>query len=142
IGRTLSKSPDYVELRIAAAEHPVVLAAYLAGAIDQRQIRAAIRALARGEALPEGSGMRDQGSGIRGQESGVRGQESGVRGQESGVRGQGSGTTYSSLTPDSCLLTPGDGQVIELVISAAEREVKLGVEKVAAELLPELAKLL
>jgi squalene-associated FAD-dependent desaturase len=33
-------------------------------------------------------------------------------------------------------------QTIELVISAAEREVKLGVERVAAELLPELAKLL
>ncbi|MSQ93486.1 MAG: FAD-dependent oxidoreductase [Gemmataceae bacterium] len=63
-----------------------------------------------------------------------------ARNQESGVRGQGSGGADSSLTPDSCLLTPG--QVIELVISAAEREVKLGVEKVAAELLPELAKLL
>jgi squalene-associated FAD-dependent desaturase len=38
---------------------------------------------------------------------------------------------------------PEDGsQVIELVISAAEREVRLGVEQVAAELLPELAKLL
>jgi uncharacterized protein with NAD-binding domain and iron-sulfur cluster len=32
--------------------------------------------------------------------------------------------------------------VIELVISAAEREVRLGAERVAAELLPELAKLL
>jgi zeta-carotene desaturase len=33
-------------------------------------------------------------------------------------------------------------QVLEVVISAAEREVKLGVERVAAELLPELVKLL
>jgi hypothetical protein len=33
-------------------------------------------------------------------------------------------------------------QVIECVISAAEREVRLGVERVAAELVPELAKLL
>src|SRR5262249_16609052 len=33
-------------------------------------------------------------------------------------------------------------QVIECVLSAAEREVKLGLERVAAELLPELAKLL
>ncbi len=40
-------------------------------------------------------------------------------------------------------LAPTDGtQVIELVISAAEREVKLGVDRVAAELLPALAKLL
>jgi hypothetical protein len=38
---------------------------------------------------------------------------------------------------------PADGaQVIELVLSAAEREVRLGVERLAAELLPELAKLL
>jgi uncharacterized protein with NAD-binding domain and iron-sulfur cluster len=36
----------------------------------------------------------------------------------------------------------GGSQVIEVVISAAEREVKLGVERVAAEVLPELAKLL
>ena len=36
----------------------------------------------------------------------------------------------------------GGSQIIELVISAAEREVKLGVERVAAELLPELARLL
>src|SRR5205085_343751 len=35
-----------------------------------------------------------------------------------------------------------DSQVIELVISAAEREVRLGAECLAAELLPELAKLL
>jgi squalene-associated FAD-dependent desaturase len=35
-----------------------------------------------------------------------------------------------------------EGQVIELVISAAEREVRLGVERLTAELLPELAKLL
>jgi squalene-associated FAD-dependent desaturase len=33
-------------------------------------------------------------------------------------------------------------QVIECVLSAAEREVRLGVERVAAELLPELSKLL
>jgi aspartate kinase len=37
--------------------------------------------------------------------TGVRGQESGVRGQESGVGPEGEGTS-SSLTPDSCLLTP------------------------------------
>lgn len=38
---------------------------------------------------------------------------------------------------------PADGeQVIEIVTSAAQREVKLGVERVAAELLPELSKLL
>jgi squalene-associated FAD-dependent desaturase len=37
--------------------------------------------------------------------------------------------------------TPEDGsQVIELVLSAAEREVKLGVDRLSAELLPELAK--
>jgi squalene-associated FAD-dependent desaturase len=38
--------------------------------------------------------------------------------------------------------TDGGPQVVELVLSAAEREVRLGVERVAAELLPELAKLL
>ncbi|MBI3410574.1 MAG: FAD-dependent oxidoreductase [Planctomycetes bacterium] len=39
--------------------------------------------------------------------------------------------------------SPEDGsQIIELVISAAEREVRLGMEGVAEELLPELAKLL
>jgi squalene-associated FAD-dependent desaturase len=38
---------------------------------------------------------------------------------------------------------PADGtQVIELVISAAEREIRLGLDRVAAELLPELARLL
>jgi squalene-associated FAD-dependent desaturase len=37
---------------------------------------------------------------------------------------------------------PGAPQVVELVISGAERESRLGVERVAAELLPELAKLL
>lgn len=38
---------------------------------------------------------------------------------------------------------PVDGtQVIECVLSAAEREVRLGVDRVAAELMPELAKLL
>jgi squalene-associated FAD-dependent desaturase len=37
---------------------------------------------------------------------------------------------------------PDGSQVVEVVISAAEREAKLGVESVAAELLPELAKLL
>jgi hypothetical protein len=39
-------------------------------------------------------------------ESGVRSQESGVRGQESGVR---ESRGDSSLTPDSCLLSPGAG---------------------------------
>jgi hypothetical protein len=34
-----------VELRIAAAENPVVLDLYLSGRIEQKQIRAAIRAL-------------------------------------------------------------------------------------------------
>jgi squalene-associated FAD-dependent desaturase len=38
--------------------------------------------------------------------------------------------------------TEGGPQLVEVVISAAEREVRLGVERVAAELLPELAKLL
>ena len=38
--------------------------------------------------------------------------------------------------------SPDGSQVIELVISAAEREVRLGVARVAAELLPALAKLL
>ncbi len=39
--------------------------------------------------------------------------------------------------------TNEDGsQVLEVVLSAAEREVKLGVERLTAELLPELAKLL
>jgi squalene-associated FAD-dependent desaturase len=37
---------------------------------------------------------------------------------------------------------PDGSQVVELVLSAAEREVKLGAEAVATELLPELAKLL
>ncbi len=38
---------------------------------------------------------------------------------------------------------PSDApQIIELVISGAAREVRLGVEQVTAELLPELAKLL
>ena len=37
--------------------------------------------------------------------------------------------------------TPTDGsQVIELVLSAAEREVKLGVDRLSAEMLPDLAK--
>jgi error-prone DNA polymerase len=44
--------------------------------------------------------------GNRGQGSGVRGQGTGVRSQESGVRDQGSGAIVSSLTPDSCLLSP------------------------------------
>jgi ParB/RepB/Spo0J family partition protein len=51
IGRSIGKSTDYVELRIAAAEHPPVLALYMAGRIDQKQIRAAVRALERGESL-------------------------------------------------------------------------------------------
>jgi ParB/RepB/Spo0J family partition protein len=45
IGRSIGKSTDYVELRIAAAENPVVLDLYLRGRIEQKQIRAAIRAL-------------------------------------------------------------------------------------------------
>jgi ParB/RepB/Spo0J family partition protein len=49
IGRSIGKSTDYVELRIAAGEHPQVLAWYMTGQIDQKQIRAAIRALERGE---------------------------------------------------------------------------------------------
>jgi ParB/RepB/Spo0J family partition protein len=49
IGRTIGKSTDYVELRIAAAEHPGVLRLYMAGQIDQKQIRSAIRAWANGE---------------------------------------------------------------------------------------------
>ena len=44
IGRSIGKSTDYVELRIAAAENPVVLDLYLSGRIEQKQIRAAIRA--------------------------------------------------------------------------------------------------
>jgi ParB/RepB/Spo0J family partition protein len=51
IGRSIGKSTDYVELRIVAAEHPPVLALYMAGRIDQRQIRATVRALERGEPL-------------------------------------------------------------------------------------------
>lgn len=51
IGRSIGKSTDYVELRIAAAEHPPVLALYMAGRIDQKQIRATVRALERGESL-------------------------------------------------------------------------------------------
>jgi aspartate kinase len=84
------------------------------------------------------SGARSQESGARGQESGVRSQESGVRLQGSDGRGQdpgaaaagkqqeptkdqasvatkrspenGAGTTADpcSLTPDSCLLSPGE----------------------------------
>ena len=53
------------------------------------------------------SGVRSQESGVRSQESGVRSQESGVRSQESGVRSQESERRNGSLTPDSCLLTPG-----------------------------------
>jgi ParB/RepB/Spo0J family partition protein len=49
IGRSIGKSTDYVELRIAAAEHPAVLRLYMAGHIDQKQIRTAIRALLSGE---------------------------------------------------------------------------------------------
>ena len=45
IGRSIGKSTDYVELRIAAAENPVVLDLYLRGRIEQKQIRAAIRTL-------------------------------------------------------------------------------------------------
>ncbi len=55
IGRSIGKSTDYVELRIAAAEHPQVLALYMAGQIEQKQIRAAIRGIERGEPW-EGSG--------------------------------------------------------------------------------------
>ena len=49
IGRSIGKSTDYVELRIAAAEHPIVLNLYITGQIDQKQIRSAIRALLSGE---------------------------------------------------------------------------------------------
>jgi ParB/RepB/Spo0J family partition protein len=49
IGRGIGKSTDYVELRIAAAEHPSVLSLYMTGQIDQKQIRSAIRALLNGE---------------------------------------------------------------------------------------------
>jgi len=45
IGRRLGKSADYVELRIAAAEHPAVLDLYLQGRLDQTEIRAAAREL-------------------------------------------------------------------------------------------------
>jgi len=47
------------------------------------------------------SDWQTQWSGDRGQESGVRSQGSGIRGQESA-----DGSGLSSLTPDSCLLTP------------------------------------
>ena len=69
IGRSIGKSTDYVELRIAAAEHPPVLALYMAGRIDQKQIRATVRALERGEPLealelappdPNGSDQEDE----------------------------------------------------------------------------------
>ena len=43
--RRLGKSADYVELRIAAAEHPAVLDLYLQGRLDQTEIRAAAREL-------------------------------------------------------------------------------------------------
>lgn len=43
IGRSIGKSTDYVELRIAAAEHPHVLAMYMNREIEQNQIRAAIK---------------------------------------------------------------------------------------------------
>ncbi len=46
LGRSIGKSTDYVELRIAAAEHPSVLDLYMSGAIEQKQIRLAIRTLA------------------------------------------------------------------------------------------------
>ncbi len=45
LGRSIGKSTDYIELRIAAAEHPAVLDLYMSGAIEQKQIRAAIRHL-------------------------------------------------------------------------------------------------
>ena len=54
LGRSIGKSTDYVELRIAAAEHPAVLDLYMNGAIEQKQIRLAIRSLAlRGGVLDE-----------------------------------------------------------------------------------------
>lgn len=55
VGRAIGKSTDYVELRIAAAEYPAVIDLYLAGAIEQKQIRAAIRALKEGRPLPSTS---------------------------------------------------------------------------------------
>ncbi|MDQ2808740.1 MAG: ParB/RepB/Spo0J family partition protein [Chloroflexota bacterium] len=46
LGRSIGKSTDYVELRIAAAEHPIVLDLYMSGGIEQKQIRLAVRMLA------------------------------------------------------------------------------------------------
>ncbi len=43
LGKSIGKSTDYVELRIAAAEHPHVLAMYMNREIEQNQIRAAIK---------------------------------------------------------------------------------------------------
>jgi ParB/RepB/Spo0J family partition protein len=45
IGQRLGKSADYVELRVAAAEHPAVLDLYVQGRLDQTEIRAAVREL-------------------------------------------------------------------------------------------------
>jgi serine/threonine-protein kinase len=49
------------------------------------------------------------------QQSGDRGQGTGIRSQESGVSGQGSRKLPSSLTPDTCLLTPGSGSLTPLL---------------------------
>jgi len=45
LGRRIGKSTDYVELRIAAAENPTVLAMYINHEIEQNEIRSAIKSL-------------------------------------------------------------------------------------------------
>jgi cyclase len=58
----------------------------------------------------------------------TRGQGSGFRSQETGVRGQGSAPAASSLTPDSCLLSP-DEEWWEVHINGGR--VPTGLEAVA-----------
>jgi tRNA dimethylallyltransferase len=71
--------------------------------------------------------------------SGVRSQGSGVRSQESGVRSQESGTEPSSLTPDSCLLTPELTPAYWLDLPRAELHARINarVERMFAQGLVE-----
>jgi ParB/RepB/Spo0J family partition protein len=55
IGKSIGKSADYVELRIAAAENPDVLTMYMNHEIEQNQIRAAVKAIHQHKQNPKAS---------------------------------------------------------------------------------------
>ena len=70
-------------------------------------------------------------------ESGVGGQESGVRSQETGIKSQ----NCEDLTPDSCLLTPGnaDDEMSSILARLSELSEQLEKAKAAEEELPTSA---